>query len=204
MEPLLNKRVRKSIEPPTSISRRQRFPHRPHRHRTPTLTPTKKAEPIVQVVAIARPVTASTPTLTTRARRSLTARAPTPSPSSANYPRSIGDATERSPIPPAKGATAADLDPILARNLKDYPKDVWAHLDFQMLQFLRDKPTPQLDMLAPLAAEDRELIASVMDGLSNFRNAIRADNNMLMSRKVRPFLELADRLRAQADLIIPP
>jgi hypothetical protein len=42
-----------------------------------------------------------------------------------------------------------------------------------------------------------------MDGLTNFRNAIRADNNMLLSRKVRPLLELADRVRAQADLIIP-
>jgi hypothetical protein len=42
-----------------------------------------------------------------------------------------------------------------------------------------------------------------MDAFTNFRNAIRADNNMLMSRKVRPLLELADRVRAQADLIIP-
>jgi hypothetical protein len=42
-----------------------------------------------------------------------------------------------------------------------------------------------------------------MDALTNFRNALRADNNMLMSRKVRPILDLADRVRAQADLVIP-
>jgi hypothetical protein len=54
-----------------------------------------------------------------------------------------------------------------------------------------------------LPGEDRELISSVMDALTNFRNALRADNNMLMSRKVRPILDLADRVRAQADLVIP-
>jgi hypothetical protein len=214
MEPLLNKRVKKASEP-TDVDFLDPSDFRlgPASAATPALSlaPAKKAEPIVQVVAIAHPVIANSPTLPNQGAtlgNSAAADAPGATggaiASSANYPRSINDAsTERSPIPPAKGAAAGDLDPILSRNLKDYPKDVWAHLDFQMLQFLRDKPTPQLDVLAPLAAEDRELIASVMDGLTNFRNAIRADNNMLMSRKVRPFLELADRLRAQADLIIP-
>jgi hypothetical protein len=175
----------------------------------PTIAPAKKAEPAVQVVAIAHPVTASTPTLTNQGTAlasggSADAQGAAAMASSANYPRSINDTvTERAPIPTAKGNTAADLDPIVTRNLKEYPKDVWAHLDYQLLQFLRDKPTPQLDALAPLAAQDRELVAAVMDGLTNFRNAVRADNNMLLSRKVRPLLELAERVRAQADLIIP-
>jgi hypothetical protein len=51
--------------------------------------------------------------------------------------------------------------------------------------------------------EDRELISAVMDGLSNFRSTLRSDNNLLLSRKVKPLLDLADRLRAQADLTIP-
>jgi hypothetical protein len=207
MEPLLTKRVRKPSEP-TDVDFLDPSDFRLGPAATPALAPAKKAEPVVQVVALAHPVMANTPTLTNQ-RATLADGASADAPgatvaSSANYPRSIGDATsERPAAPSGKGGAAAELDPVLSRNLKDYPKDVWAHLDFQMMQFLRDKPTPQLDVLAPLAAEDRELISSVMDGLTNFRNAIRADNNMLMSRKVRPFLELADRLRAQADLIIP-
>ena len=98
---------------------------------------------------------------------------------------------------------AGDLEALLAKSLRENPKDVWAQLDFQLLQFLKDKPTPQLDAMAKLSGEDRELLASVMDALTNFRNSLRADNNMLMSRKVRPILDLADRVRAQADLVIP-
>ena len=98
---------------------------------------------------------------------------------------------------------AGDLELSLGKNLKDNPKDLWAQLDFQLLQFLKDKPTPQLETMTNLPSEDRELISSVMDALTNFRNALRADNNMLMSRKVRPILDLADRVRAQADLVIP-
>ena len=56
-----------------------------------------------------------------------------------------------------KATAGADLDPIVSRNLKEYPKDVWAHLDYQLLQFLRDKPTPQLDALAPLMDWTREM-----------------------------------------------
>jgi hypothetical protein len=37
----------------------------------------------------------------------------------------------------------------------------------------------------------------------NFRSAVRQDNNMLLSRKVRPLIEMADRLRGQADLTVP-
>ena len=42
-----------------------------------------------------------------------------------------------------------------------------------------------------------------MDGLTNFRNTIRAENNMLLSKKIRPLVEAADRLRTQSDLSIP-
>ena len=207
MQPLVSKHERKANEP-TDVDFLDPSEFRLGPAITPTVAPTKKPEPPVQVVAIAHPVTASTPTLTNQGTALPNAGnadgAGTAVASSANYPRSINDAvTERPAVANPKATAGAELDPIIARNLKDYPKDVWAHLDYQLLQFLRDKPTPQLDVLAPLAAEDRELVASVMDGLTNFRNAIRADNNMLLSRKVRPLLELADRVRAQADLIIP-
>ena len=208
MEPLLNKRVKKANEP-TDVDFLDPSEFRLGPAIAPTVAPAKKAEPAVQVVAIAHPVTATTPTLsnqgTTLASGSAADAQRAAVASSANYPRSINDVVTERPaaIAGPKATAGADLDPIVSRNLKEYPKDVWAHLDYQLLQFLRDKPTPQLDALAPLAAEDRELVAAVMDGLTNFRNAVRADNNMLLSRKVRPLLELAERVRAQADLIIP-
>ena len=60
-----------------------------------------------------------------------------------------------------------------------------------------------MDALSSLPLEDREVVATIMDGLTNFRSALRADNNMLLSKKIKPLLELADRLRSQADLNIP-
>lgn len=98
---------------------------------------------------------------------------------------------------------AADLEARFSKHIQEYPRDTWAHLDFQLLHFLRDEQVPQLDALTSLPLEDRELVAAVMDGLTNFRNALRADNNMLLSRKVKPLMELADRLRSQAELNIP-
>lgn len=90
-----------------------------------------------------------------------------------------------------------------SRRVKDYPRDVSAHLEYQLLQFLLDEPAPQLSVLSTLPAEDRELVTAVLDGLTNFRNALRADSNMLQSQKIKPILALAERLRAQADLTIP-
>lgn len=91
----------------------------------------------------------------------------------------------------------------LSQRVKDYPNDVSSHLDYQLLMFLNDVQVPELQSLASLPEEDRELISAVLDGMSNFRNAVRADNNMLLSKKVQPILQMADRLRAQADLYIP-
>lgn len=108
------------------------------------------------------------------------------------------------PVTPSKPAElGADLEAKLVRNLQGSPTDLWAHLDWQMLQFIRDEQVPQLDALSSLPLEDREVVATIMDGLTNFRSALRADNNMLLSKKIKPLLELADRLRSQADLNIP-
>jgi hypothetical protein len=115
-----------------------------------------------------------------------------------------GVVEQRRPTVTAQPAVpAGELDATVNKNLRDYPKDLWAQLDYQLLQFVKDRPTPQLEVMSKLSMEDRELITAVMDGLTNFRNAIRADNNMLVSRKVKAILDLADRVRAQADLTIP-
>jgi hypothetical protein len=91
----------------------------------------------------------------------------------------------------------------IEKRVKEYPRDISGHLDFQLLRFLQDERVPELNTISSLPTEDRELVAAVVDGLSNFRSGIRQDNNMLLSRKIRPLLEMADRLRGEADLTIP-
>lgn len=100
-------------------------------------------------------------------------------------------------------ANSTDLAPKLTRKIKDYPRDVSGHFDYQLLRFLLDDRVPDLAALTPLPTEDRELLNTLIDGLVNFRSALRQDNNMLLSRKVKPLLEMSDRLRSQADLSIP-
>jgi hypothetical protein len=87
--------------------------------------------------------------------------------------------------------------------LKAAPRDAAANLDYQLVRFLKEEQTPDLASLSNLSADDREVVSAVMDGLTNFRAALRADPNAMASRKVRPLLEMGDRLRAQADLQIP-
>lgn len=169
------------------------------------LTPassSRKPEPPVTVVPISHPVIESTPSIPNQGATLATAEK-TPSASGANIPRVVADSPLDKSAPAISKDSSAPFELTISQNVGDHPRDLWAQLDYQLLQFLKDKPTPQLDVLSKLSAEDRELITAVMDALSNFRNNARADKNMLMSRKVRPLLDMADRVRAQADLLIP-
>lgn len=116
------------------------------------------------------------------------AQAPSPAPSQASAALARG---------------ADDTLSKLAARARDYPRDVAAQLDYQLLQFLRDESVPELAPLATLPAEDRELLTALIDGLANFRNGLRAEANMLQSRKVSPLLEMGDRLRSQGELTLP-
>lgn len=112
------------------------------------------------------------------------------------------------PVVPVSGSSippvAVDsLEQKLARRAREYPRDLPSQLDFQLLLFTKDEPVPRNADLAGLTSEDRELLTTLMDGLTNFRNAVRADNNLLMNRKIRPLLDMSDRLRTRADLSIP-
>lgn len=91
----------------------------------------------------------------------------------------------------------------VAQRLRENPGDLAANLDHQLLRFLMDEQVPDQSTLSTLPAEDREMLAALMDGLSNFRSGVRTDQNMLLSKKVRPLLDLAARLSSQADLTIP-
>ncbi|HEV8603764.1 MAG TPA: hypothetical protein VGQ99_00270 [Tepidisphaeraceae bacterium] len=99
-------------------------------------------------------------------------------------------------------ATSDELLSKLSQAVKDDPKSLPAHLDLQLLHLLLGHATPQMDAIAPLAADDRELIAAVLDGFNNFRAASRAEFSGILAKKIRPLVEMADRLRAQADLHI--
>jgi len=106
----------------------------------------------------------------------------------------------------AAAAAPADSDSLsaqLERRAKDFPEDITAQVDDQLLKLLRDEPVPDAQSLSRLQPEDRELLGALMDSLTNFRNAIRQDHNMLFTNKIRPLAELSDRLRGQAELAIP-
>jgi hypothetical protein len=172
----------------------------------------RKSDGPVTIIPISDPVLQATPSDANRGAALTTPAADdkvrTAVATNTKLPPMLADgALDKAVASPAsardKSPSAGDLELSLSRQLSSNANELWPHLDFQLLQFLKDKPTPQLDVMTKLSTEDRELIASVMDGLTNFRNALRADNNMLMSRKVKPLLEMADRVRAQADLTIP-
>jgi hypothetical protein len=165
----------------------------------PTTRPARREAP-VQVIPMPNPVTDAQQSVGNQ-QLSVESRE-----SEANPHGPVAIAPEdlnKSVATPKPAAAGADMEAKFARHVQEYPRDVWAHLDFQLLHFLRDEQVPQLDALTSLPLEDRELIAAVMDGLTNFRNGLRADNNMLLSRKVKPLLDLAARLSSQAELSIP-
>lgn len=91
----------------------------------------------------------------------------------------------------------------LSRRVKENPKDVASHLEYQMLLFLMDEQVPELASIATLPQEDRELVTALLDGISNLRATLRRDANLLIAEKIRPVVELSDRLRTSAELTIP-
>ncbi len=118
-------------------------------------------------------------------------------------PITVASATPARSTMITSSSSADSLSDRLAQQLKDSPRDVWAHMEYQLLKLLKDEPAPDLSSLATLPPEDRELVSVILDGLSNFRNGLRADGNMMLSGKIRSILEMSERLRSQAELTIP-
>lgn len=172
-------------------------------------TPTshkKSTEPETAPQALVKPVLAeNTPTIPNQPTVAAPKGAADPVP-----PQQVAmlDATKAVPPPAPSVASVTNtsntpLDERLGKLVKDYPRDVSAQFEYQLLQFLENQQVPQMQVLSQLPAEDRELVTAIIDGLSNFRNTLRIDNNMLLSKKVRPILDLAERLRSEAELSIP-
>lgn len=95
------------------------------------------------------------------------------------------------------------LEHRLAKRARDNPRDLAAQLDLELFGLLCDEPSPRLASLATLPNEDKEVVAALVDGISNFRTGVRQDGNMLLSKKIRPLKDMADRLRTQAELAVP-
>ena len=97
-----------------------------------------------------------------------------------------------------------DMAQKMLKQVRDYPQDLSSQLDWQLLQMLQGQSVPQLRNPVGIARpRTARCCRRCSDGLTHFRNALKADNNMLLSRKIRPMLELSDRLRTQAELSIP-
>jgi hypothetical protein len=122
-------------------------------------------------------------------------------------PQILPESADR--IPPNSHPSAAvagstdEYEQKLQNLVRDYPRDLGNQLDYQLLRLVRDEPTPDLANVSQLSGEDRDILLALMDGLSNFRDAARNEGNVMLNRKIQPLLEMADRLRSQAQLSIP-
>lgn len=104
--------------------------------------------------------------------------------------------------PPARPAEDP-LETALAQQLRDHPRDLVAQIDYQLLQMLRGRQVPEKDRIESLSSEDRELLAALLDAIVNLRATVRNEPDLMLARKIRPLVDLADRLRAQGALRIP-
>lgn len=99
--------------------------------------------------------------------------------------------------------TDSALSAKFSKRIRENPRDIAAHLDYQMLLFLQDEQVPNLAAIAPLPQEDRELVTAVLDGVSNLRSTLRRDANLMLAEKIKPIVELAERLKTSAELTVP-
>jgi hypothetical protein len=106
-------------------------------------------------------------------------------------------------IPASVAVSTDEYELKLEKLVHDYPRDLGNQLDYQLLRFVRDEPTPNLSDVAQLSSEDRDILLALMDGLNNFRAAAHGDGNLMLNRKIQPLLEMADRLRSEAQLAVP-
>jgi hypothetical protein len=102
----------------------------------------------------------------------------------------------------ADSASKDALGTRLRKRTQANPHDIADQLDLQLYGMLNDDPSPELASVSELPDDDRELVAALIDGISNFRSTVREDGNMLQAKKIQPLLDMADRLRSQADLTV--
>jgi hypothetical protein len=130
--------------------------------------------------------------------------------SGALSPRSPGIGDEPRIVPESADFQSAspgtlrndELGNRLRHRLGQNPQDIADQLDLQLYGMLNEDPTAELAAVSALPDDDRELISALIDGLSNFRSTVRQNPNLLAAQKIKPLIEMADRLRSQADLTV--
>lgn len=108
----------------------------------------------------------------------------------------------RAPAPGQPRPAASGLEQIINDRAGQNPRDVSAQLDQQLLLLLKGEAVPTPQTMAGMAPDDREMLTTLMDGISNFRAGVAADANALMARKIRPLADMADRLKSESDLTL--
>jgi hypothetical protein len=76
-----------------------------------------------------------------------------------------------------------------------------AEFDAELLRLLNNEPAAASS--AALPPDERQLIASVIESLSRFRQALRDSGNSMMATRVAPLIDLSDRIRAHTPLNLP-
>ena len=105
------------------------------------------------------------------------------------------------PAPAAVPVTPTEpLEARLGQAARDYPRDLSAQLDYQLLQLLKGQQVTQVESLSALPKDDREMLWALMDSLGNLRSNLKTDVNMAAAQKARPLVNLGERLRAGAEL----
>ena len=184
------------------------------------LGPVKSARPETPVAPVpnaTRTEPAPTPVATTTPPAN-SAELPSPIKWLDNHPADLNLGPKQDPTPPAPVAVtpvpapavvitpavptypAESIEAKLARAARDYPRDLSAQLDQQLLQMLSGRQVPQIDGISQLPRDDRELLSALLDSLSNLRSNLKTDVNLAASQKARPLIDLGERLRAGADL----
>ena len=152
-----------------------------------------------------------TPTVTPPASAAVVT--PPPAHAASDTPQEVPESADF--LPAASPSSAAvpspqPSDPLgrrLARQAESAPRDPAAQLDYQLYQMLNGGPEPSAPMLSSdlrLPPDQRDEVAAVVDGLSNFRAGLRADPDASVTRQEQPLADMLERLRSTADLTIGP
>ena len=94
------------------------------------------------------------------------------------------------------------LEQMIRQRSQEQPRELWPQLDHQFVRLLRDETVPD-DSIESLPPDDRVLLATLCDGLSQFRTVVRGGRSALLASKIQPLVEMTDRLRIRAGLALP-
>ncbi|MFI5379637.1 MAG: hypothetical protein ACHRHE_10095 [Tepidisphaerales bacterium] len=113
---------------------------------------------------------------------------------------------EAAPTPPTAIANTipaqspGSVEARIGQTVRDYPRDLAAQFDYQLLQLIKGQQVTPVDGLSMLPRDDREMLWALLDSLALLRSNLKTDTNMTASQKARPLIGLGERLRAGVDL----